>query len=212
MAQVILVVEEIEDWTPYAPSEQVVSASRYLSSDPRLVDSNISVINLCHSYEYLSIGYYCSLLAEARGQRVMPPVRALNDLYHDSHLLLSLKEPEAASSQSLKKSKKKNSEGKAPEKHNEKSGKDKNETESFTVFFGQTKQQKYQNIAQIIFEHYHAPILEVHYKVGQPWQITHVKAKTLDKLSETEEDQFAAALELHQNCLAAESEAADLSL
>lgn len=37
----------------------------------------IRVINLCKSYDYLSKGYYCSLLAEARGQQCLPPVESV---------------------------------------------------------------------------------------------------------------------------------------
>lgn len=39
--------------------------------------SQLRVINLCGDYGYLSKGYYCSLLAEARGQRCTPPVDAV---------------------------------------------------------------------------------------------------------------------------------------
>src|SRR3546814_17544812 len=38
------------------------------------------VINLSRSYAYLSTGYYCSLLAEARGHRVIPMVETILEL------------------------------------------------------------------------------------------------------------------------------------
>src|SRR3546814_11907859 len=38
------------------------------------------VINLSRSYAYLSTGYYCSLLAEARGPRVIPMVETILEL------------------------------------------------------------------------------------------------------------------------------------
>ncbi len=38
------------------------------------------VVNLSPSYRYLATGYYCSLLAEARGERVIPSVRTIEDL------------------------------------------------------------------------------------------------------------------------------------
>ncbi len=44
----------------------------------RLRDSRI--INLCSDYDYLSMGYYCSLLAEARGHRCIPSVNKMIDL------------------------------------------------------------------------------------------------------------------------------------
>ncbi|MGH8128447.1 MAG: RimK family protein [Gammaproteobacteria bacterium] len=38
------------------------------------------IVNLAPDYDYLSTGYYCSLLAEARSQRVIPDVRTIEDL------------------------------------------------------------------------------------------------------------------------------------
>ncbi len=53
------------------PEEYIENISQALDirQDPKL-----KILNLCRSYEYLSKGYYCSLLAEARGQRCIPPV------------------------------------------------------------------------------------------------------------------------------------------
>jgi hypothetical protein len=38
------------------------------------------VLNLCRSYQYLSKGYYVSLLADARGQRVFPTVEMIEQI------------------------------------------------------------------------------------------------------------------------------------
>jgi len=40
------------------------------------------VVNLCASYAHHSVGYYVSLLAEARGHRAFPSVATLRDLEH----------------------------------------------------------------------------------------------------------------------------------
>ena len=42
--------------------------------------SRTRIINLCRNFGYLSEGYYCSLLAEARGHKVIPSVQTLSDL------------------------------------------------------------------------------------------------------------------------------------
>jgi hypothetical protein len=42
------------------------------------------VINLCRNYDYLSLGYYCSLLAEARGDRITPSVETILELQQRS--------------------------------------------------------------------------------------------------------------------------------
>ena len=38
------------------------------------------ILNLARSYAYQSLGYYCSLLAEARGHKVVPAVTTILDL------------------------------------------------------------------------------------------------------------------------------------
>src|SRR3546814_18111220 len=57
-----------------------MSAMDYLRTPVGADDERTHVINLCRSYKYLGTGYYVSLLAEARGHKVMPSVRTVNDL------------------------------------------------------------------------------------------------------------------------------------
>ncbi|MCB1836810.1 MAG: RimK-like ATPgrasp N-terminal domain-containing protein, partial [Alcanivoracaceae bacterium] len=80
MTHVILVVEDIKDWSAYYPAKHLMTAQEYLQSTTSFPAGRIQVINLCRNYRYLSPGYYCSLLAEARGHRVLPSVRTVNDL------------------------------------------------------------------------------------------------------------------------------------
>jgi len=85
MSQVIILVDDPADWAAYYPARNLLSARDYLqASEPVCTDKKVQVINLCRSYKYLSPGYYCSLLAEARGQRVMPSVRTVNDLSYNA--------------------------------------------------------------------------------------------------------------------------------
>lgn len=55
----------------------VRSADDYLEGEPGTEDAGTTVVNLCRSYEYLSKGYYVSLLAEARRQRVLPALNTI---------------------------------------------------------------------------------------------------------------------------------------
>lgn len=82
MSRLVIVVEKPSDWGSYYPSEDVVSATDYLQqTDHAASDERVQVINLCRSYKYLGVGYYVSLLAEARGHRVIPSVRTLMSLH-----------------------------------------------------------------------------------------------------------------------------------
>src|SRR5580698_6368274 len=80
MSKLVIVVEKASDWGSYYPSDNVVSAQDYLKEAITADDERVQVINLCRSYKYLGIGYYVSLLAEARGHKVIPSVRTINDL------------------------------------------------------------------------------------------------------------------------------------
>lgn len=80
MSEFIVVVEQEGDWVPDDPSIPVLTAKQYLEDAPESSRGPLRVINLCRSYRYLSVGYYCSLLAEARGHRIVPTVRTIQDL------------------------------------------------------------------------------------------------------------------------------------
>ena len=59
----------------------------YLHDYPKLGEGKTRVINLCDTDRYLSQGYYCSLLAEARGHSVFPSVKTINALRADGAVL-----------------------------------------------------------------------------------------------------------------------------
>ncbi len=54
-----------------------MTAEAFLAGADGAPEEGGAVINLCRSWRYLSKGYYVSLLAEARGQRVVPAPREL---------------------------------------------------------------------------------------------------------------------------------------
>ncbi|HBC33461.1 MAG TPA: RimK family alpha-L-glutamate ligase, partial [Marinobacter adhaerens] len=91
MSRLLIVVDRAKDWAPYYPSEDVLTFDQYLQF-PAPPASRVRVINLCQSARYLSKGYYCSLLAEARGHHVVPSVMTLNDLGRKGLFSLELEE------------------------------------------------------------------------------------------------------------------------
>lgn len=79
MRRPLIVVDQMQDWDPYAEGAPVVSAAKYLAGKVATAPVN-RVINLCGDGTYQSEGYYVSLLAEARGKRVLPSVKTLLEL------------------------------------------------------------------------------------------------------------------------------------
>ena len=80
MSRLVIVVEKASDWGSYYPSDNVVTAQDYLKEPIGADDERTQIINLCRSYKYLGTGYYVSLLAEARGHRVIPSVETMLEL------------------------------------------------------------------------------------------------------------------------------------
>lgn len=77
---ILIVVSNPRDWPIDIPGVSVVPARDYLT-DPDFGDLHAArVFNLCKSYRYQSLGYYVSLLAEARGHKPLPSISTIEDL------------------------------------------------------------------------------------------------------------------------------------
>ncbi|MBU2871543.1 RimK family protein [Colwellia sp. E2M01] len=63
----------------------VISFEKYFREYPKLNEPKTRIINLCDTDQYLSKGYYCSLLAEARNHSVLPSVKTINGLRNMAH-------------------------------------------------------------------------------------------------------------------------------
>ena len=74
MPRYTLVVDRLADWKWPMEEFDLISADAYLARGQKKGKATPRVINLCRRYGYLTAGYYCSLLAEARGQVPMPTV------------------------------------------------------------------------------------------------------------------------------------------
>ena len=178
MSQVIILVDDPTDWAAYYPARNLLSARDYLQAgQPVCSDKKVQVINLCRSYKYLSPGYYCSLLAEARGQRVMPSVRTVNDLSRKALYGLHFDQFEAALDKAMKRK------GSASDRF------------TLLLFFGQTDQEGLGDLGRQIFDQLPCPLLKVEFRRRDTWSIEALKPVTLKQLKGSQEDQFARALE-----------------
>lgn len=181
MSTLYLIVENRRDWGPFFPSEQVITFNDYLALDEKSDGRSTRVINLCPQSRYLSKGYYCSLLAEARGHKVIPEVRTLNDLRSRTLYSLALpdfnREADALAQQR----------GIAIE-----SG----ALMSVKVYFGESPEPGLQPLARLLFERFPCPILDVELKRRKSsWMIARIKPLTPAKLTDDEQTAFADALD-----------------
>ena len=79
MFKTLIVVDNNEQFLAHS-FENVISFNTYLREYPKQNEPKTRIINLCDSSQYLSKGYYCSLLAEARKHQVLPSVKTINAL------------------------------------------------------------------------------------------------------------------------------------
>ena len=174
MTAVYLIVDKLEDWAPYHPSEQVITLPQYLEL-PISNRNRVRVINLSGDYGYLKPGYYCSLLAEAREHKVIPGSRVLNDLSQPSLYQLGLgdlgrvlaKLKPGSSGESL----------------------------TFKTWFGFAEAENLKSLGRALFNQFPAPILEVTIAYDNRWLVSSVKLVAITELTEGEQTQFAEALE-----------------
>lgn len=80
----ILVTDKLELWKFIEDSVDIVEAQDYLISEKFQKERKIRVVNVCQNYRYQSIGYYVSLLAQARGHKAMPSVLSIQDLKYSN--------------------------------------------------------------------------------------------------------------------------------
>lgn len=203
MARTILVVDNLSDWEPYYPSDRVMAFETYLATEQSDSQQRTRVINLCSSYRYLSDGYYCSLLAEARGHHVIPSVKVLNDLGKKSLYRLQLEDLSPTLTRTFKSYSKETGsssyrlppEG-LPQTLNQPFKNHSQETEvTLLTYFGTTPDPAFNELARLLFERFPCPILEVTLRFRQQWEITSLKAISHHGLSDDMETIFAEALD-----------------
>lgn len=176
MARTLLVVDDLSDWNPYYPSDQVITFETYLATEQGDSLQRVRIINLCGSYRYLSDGYYCSLLAEARGHHVIPSVKVLNDLDKKALYRLQLEDLSQTLARAFKTT-------------------DKDKEITLLSYFGTTPDPAFQDFARLLFERFSCPILAVTLRYRQQWEIIGLKAVSHRHLDDEQQSVFADALD-----------------
>jgi glutathione synthase/RimK-type ligase-like ATP-grasp enzyme len=178
MANHIVIVENKKDWKDSYPSIDVVTAREYLDKTGAVRGRNLRLINFCRSYKYLSTGYYCSLLSEARQQKIIPAVRTLTDLARKSIYSLNV---EALDDQVNK-------------FFNRQKSAITGDRLEIDVFFGETQSSELGDLARGVFEIFPCPLLRVEFRNQSRWQIHSIKPVHLSQIKAEQEAFFIEAL------------------
>lgn len=159
---------------------EVVSTREYLTKPEAARNRSPRVINLSRSYSYLGSGYYCSLLAEARGDRVIPTVKTILDLSRKSLYRFALPELEEVLRGRMKKL------AQPPET-----------SFSLYIFFGNADDKRFQDVARLAFDLFRAPLLKLLIRLKEDWSIGAIQPMALDDIKPDQEPLFAQALDAY---------------
>ncbi|MBL0927914.1 MAG: RimK family protein [Phycisphaerales bacterium] len=154
---VLIVVDNTRNWPLRVPGVTVVSARSYLTEAAYSELRGAKVFNLCRSYRYQTLGYYVSLLAEARGHRPLPSTTTIQDLKSPTMVRLAGDDLEDLIARSL----------------------DKRSSKKFTlsIYFGQTSAKRYERLAKSLFNVFPAPLLDARFEYdeeSETWRLEDV--------------------------------------
>ena len=152
----IIVVREPKEFNLGVTGVEVVSSKDYLTA-PRFANlSNVRIFNLARSYSYQSRGYYVSLLAEARGQKVIPSAKTILDLKSRSMVRILSRDLDEVIQHTLS---------------------DKNKHEFiFSVYFGRNVNRSYDKLAHELYKVFQAPLIRARFVKGEKWELRSIKA------------------------------------
>ena len=171
----LLILDSLDEWSPFYDTQSIITAKEYLQNQYLSNQSHL-VINLSNNLSYNSEGYYCSLLATARGHKIIPSVETINKLSSEALLRLD-KHLQKICSQYIIKN---------------------NITEKLwhvDIYFGTCKEEGLDKIARYIFDQFHSPILRVSFNTNDKNQIESIKPLVISELTDNQQDYFADALD-----------------
>ena len=152
----LIVTDQKQEWFE-VPHAAVVTARRYLAELESGRADDVRVLNLCRTGRYQGRGYYVSLLAEARGQRPLPDVKAIGELKSETHVRALSSELEPLAQETL---------------HH-----DESDRFQLDAYLGKDPAKRRHALAERLFETVRAPLLRaVFRRADARWRLESVHA------------------------------------
>lgn len=171
----LIIVEKPSSWNFKLEDVEVVSADDYISGGAFQSVRNLKVINLCKSYQYQSEGYYVSLLAEARGHKILPEISTLQDFRFPSILRDDSLDFDELIQSTLK---------------NEPF-----DRVEFNIYFGITLSENLNRLALQLFQMVQAPTLHAIFSKKNKWVLTSIRPINLNEVPDEDKPTLVVALE-----------------
>jgi glutathione synthase/RimK-type ligase-like ATP-grasp enzyme len=153
----LIIVNSPERWPFDIPDVELVAARKYLTDPSYTTQRGVRVYNLCRSYRYQTVGYYVSLLAEARGHRPLPSVATTQDLKSTVVARILSEDIDEIIQQALQPLK----------------------ADRFTlsIYFGRNTAKVYDRLCQQLYNQFQAPLLRATFvRHDEKWEMQDISA------------------------------------
>lgn len=161
----LVVVENPRRWSFEMEGAEVVSARAYLTDSRFSRMRRAAVYNLCRRYGYQTVGYYVSLLGEARGHRPLPSVATLQSLGEGTPVRTVSYELDALIQKSLR-----------PIKGGE---------FVLSIYFGRNLAERHGALARALFNEFPAPLLRARFVRDEgDWTLVSVRPVPTSEIPE----------------------------
>ena len=163
----LVVVNDPKDWNCPHEGVEVVAARKYLTHPSYTTLEKVHLINLCRSLGYQKIGYYVSLLADARGHRPMPSIETIQNMKDRAIAAIAGSDLQEILDESLAKV----------------------HSDEFvlSVYFGRNMAQRHERLANALFRVFPSPYLQATFVRGGKsgrWRMESIKALAVDDIPE----------------------------
>lgn len=180
----VILVDQPKDFRNADTPHKVITTGEYLARPRLFAGGRPKIINLSRSYNYQTKGYYASLLAEARGHRVVPTVETMLELRETPLYEKALPELEDELNRSARKT------GWQPAAD-----------QKLLICFGLIEDAQFESFGRLLFDWFRCPALEVTLEPGTPensWiSIERIRPRPVTRLENGEAAFFADALHAH---------------
>ncbi len=152
----LVVVTQLGDWPLALDGARLVTAVQYLTEQQYSGLRHAKVFNLCRHYRYQALGYYVSLLAEARGHRPIPTVMTMQDLRSPALVRMVSDDLEDLLQKSL--------------------AAVVGDRFSLEIYFGRAVDHAFDRLATALFKQFTAPFLRARFVRTEQWELERVTA------------------------------------
>jgi glutathione synthase/RimK-type ligase-like ATP-grasp enzyme len=174
----LIVVDRLSD-LPQALEGLPVMTTRDYIQRPRAAGRHPpKILNLSRDYGYQTLGYFCSLLAEARGQKIVPSVTTMLELRRRNFYAYALPDLEELLNRTLRRL------AEPPQT-----------SFRLLVCLGHADDARLGRFGRQLYDWLRCPILEVFVRAGEWWRIRRIAPVGINELGEDGKAMLAQAIQ-----------------